>query len=207
MPLVMLDCALPLCWIKPICLPWLCFIVHHICLGSCQCAYKCLYFTVQCISLGSCQSAFQCFCFIVQCQCHYMSMAMLQCAILMSLLITNVCIHGKVIRTQVGHCVGMCHPPPGFQDVLPVIRLAFKSIVLGGREAAAPLHTHGRRTKLGHKTREWMQGRFYVQMDMDDMAMLIILTNFQKPLKEWLKNPLPIAYLCPPAGDLRSGCW
>ena len=74
--------------------------------------------------------------------------------------------------------VGMgSFPPPGYQDHIALNRWtkALKPNVPGRIEAALrPTHAVGRQSKLGHIARSMTPRRFYVQLNMDDLHMLVV---------------------------------
>ena len=97
-----------------------------------------------------------------------------------------------MVTTDLGVVRHGFHQPFGSNnDVLPWNEWAVKPFVWGRKEAAAnllnlrgPVHACMRKGLVSH--------RFYVQLDMEDMRMLVIPLAFHKALKVFLKSrPLP----------------
>jgi hypothetical protein len=86
------------------------------------------------------------------------------------------------------------HPPPRYQDKIRLNRWtkSLKPVVLDRIQAVAvPPHTHGRQPKLGNIPRAIITQRWYIQLDVNELHMLVIPLAFQQDLKEWIKIPLP----------------
>ena len=100
----------------------------------------------------------------------------------------------KVVKHECDTVGKGWHPPPGYQDVLPINRWAraAKVVVRGRTEAALqPPSVKGRQPKLGHHARAEVPRRFIMQLEQDDLHMLIVPPTFQKALRDWIRIPLP----------------
>ena len=80
---------------------------------------------------------------------------------------------------------------PSVSHIIPTNGWAVKPSVQGRKEAAADLSSPVGRPRYLCMFKEPVPRRFYVQLDMDDMHMLVIPSAFQKVLKVFLKFRLP----------------
>ena len=132
----------------------------------------------------------------------------MQCLFILMLLhrsfLTNVILHCKVPKTE----QDLPDVPPGFEPLVPkpgVIPYNSRLLkpVLPGREAEATeltRMTKGKRPRIGHMPRPLLPRRFYTQLDLGDLQMLVIPRSFHAALKAWLAIPLP---RCIPIGACK----
>lgn len=109
------------------------------------------------------------------------------------MILTLACLIGKVIKTNCGIVDGGGPPPEGLEDVIPENRWVHMMNVPGRREEAAfPLPTPSRRSRIGQMPMDSVPRRFYMQIwNKDDTTFLIVPRTFQGPQRDWIRVRFP----------------